>query len=106
MLPATAVLIRVPELPTDYSLQERGQGPAAVQRALLVLAHDFELVDPSDWHQLPVERLYPGLEHPSDFVGRPVQAVVAWLVRLLVQVLYPNLLAHWARLIQVCRTRA
>lgn len=75
MVPASAVPVRVPELPTDCWRQELV--PVRVQQASLVLEYDFELVDPSDWHLLPVERLYPGLADPSDFVRRPVQAVVA-----------------------------
>ena len=104
-IPAMAEPIPEPELPTDYWPQERV--PVPLQLASLVLEYDFELVDPSDWHRLAAERLYPGLGHPSDFARRPVQAVVASLVRVLrIQASHPNLLVHLARWIQVCRSLA
>lgn len=111
MVPAMAVPLKEPELPKDYWPREQEQEPVPVpvpvQEASLALEYGFELVDPNDWHRLPVERLYPELVAPSDFVRRPVQEAVASLVwGLETQVLHPNLLACWARSIQVCLSRA
>lgn len=83
---AKVVLHREPARPKDYYLEVLVFAQAVLAR------RDFELVDPSDLHQLQAGRLCPESVYPSGFALHPEEVVVAFAEPVPRLVSLPNLL--------------